>query len=214
MASNIYFISDTHFFHRRILEYCGRVPGSRGTVWDTVEAMNEGLRERWNKKVPKTATVYMLGDVAFGKDKSAVINFLYTLNGTKHLIYGNHDKLIRSNEKDFLRVFETIQEYKEVNVCKQKICLFHYAPRVWNGAHRGYWCLWGHSHGVLEPHGKSVDVGIDSPWVTGKQELAPFSFEEIQTFMYGREKIEHHGDKEECSVCRRCHGPEIRHACE
>lgn len=195
-GEKIFFTSDTHFWHKNILKYVARCAESRGQTFKDVKEMNEGLRERWNETVPKDGIVFMLGDTFFQRDADRCINYMKTLNGKKHLIFGNHDQIIRKNIEKFLSVFETISDYKEIKVGKQFIVLFHYAPRVWNKAHRGSWCLWGHSHGTLEPLGKSVDVGIDSPWVTGKPELRPFSFHEVKDFMEKQEfkKIDHHGD--------------------
>lgn len=203
---NTFFTSDTHFFHKNILKYCK----NRGDVWKTVEEMNEGLRERWNAFVPKDGVVFMLGDVLFGYKYKEMIPFLNSFNGTKHLIYGNHDQTIQKNDMHFLRrtgnvdgkwkkvgVYDSIQDYKEINVGRQHICLFHFAPRVWNKAHRGSWCLWGHSHGGLEPFGKSVDVGIDSPWILedlSSPPMRPFSFQEIKAFMDKQTVIDHHGE--------------------
>jgi hypothetical protein len=41
-------------------------------------------------------------------------------------------------------------------------------------------------HGSLPPFGKSVDVGIDSEWITGKYEGRPFHLDEILEFMKDR----------------------------
>ena len=54
----IYFISDTHFYHHRILEYTNR-------PFDRIEDMNETIIENWNKVVTPKDTVYHLGDVGF-----------------------------------------------------------------------------------------------------------------------------------------------------
>lgn len=150
--------------------------------------MDEGLRQNWNNIVkPRGDVVYILGDLSFCGDPEKAIKWLNSLNGTKHLVLGNHDKLVTKNQKIFEeKCFETISSYKEITVNGQMICLFHYAPRVWNRSHFNSWCLWGHTHGALEPYGRSVDVGIDSPWITGKIEHRPFAFEEIKEFMKDR----------------------------
>lgn len=84
--------------------------------------------------------------------------------------------------------------FHELNVQGQKVVLSHYGSRVWNKSHRGSWLLYGHSHGSLPPLGKSVDVGVDSPWVTGKPEYRPFNYEEIKVFMDKQtpEFLDHH----------------------
>ena len=176
----IWVTSDTHFSHNKILKYCP----NRGEVWgEDVIAMNNGLRDNWNHCVRPSDTVYLLGDVTFGHVPEKNVQYLKSLNGKKHLVFGNHDKIIKKNKELFSEVFESMQDYLEVSINGQHICLFHFAPRVWNKSHRGSWCLWGHSHGGLPPHGLSVDVGIDSKWVTGRYEHRPFSFNEIKAFM-------------------------------
>jgi calcineurin-like phosphoesterase family protein len=68
--------------------------------------------------------------------------------------------------------------------------------RVWNKSHHNSWHLYGHSHGSLPPHGKSVDVGVDCKEITS--EYRPLSFKEIKKYMDKRvgEKVDHHGDRD------------------
>lgn len=176
----IFFTSDNHIGHSNILKYCP----NRGDVWgEDVLAMNDGLRKNWNRVVQPGDTVYLLGDVTFDHKPDRAAEYLNSLNGKKHLVFGNHDKIIKKNKELFSSVFESMQDYLEVSINGQHVCLFHFAPRVWNKSHRGSWCLWGHSHGGLPPWGLSVDVGIDSRCVTGQYEHRPFSFDEIKSFM-------------------------------
>ena len=58
-GENLFFTSDTHFFHEGIIRFCNRPFGS-------VEEMNETLIRNWNEKVPEDGTVFHLGDFAFG----------------------------------------------------------------------------------------------------------------------------------------------------
>lgn len=51
----IWFTSDTHFGHKNILRFCKR-------PWNTVEEMDEGLIQNWNKVVGKDDIVFHLGD--------------------------------------------------------------------------------------------------------------------------------------------------------
>ncbi len=193
---NIFFTSDNHFGHKNILKYC---PG-RGKRWSTVEEMDDGMRDLWNQTVKPGDLVYMLGDVAFWSSPERIRTFIRTLNGNKFLCLGNHDQNISKNISVLSpSAFVQISTYKEIKVTDKalgldghKVCLFHYSGRIWNKAHRGSWLLWGHSHGELEPYGRSVDVGVDSPWVTGQAEYRPFSLEEVAAFMKGRDLVEHH----------------------
>lgn len=80
---NVWFIADTHFGHKNIIQYCNR-------PFETVEEMNEELIKRWNSKVKKEDKIYMLGDFALG-GIARVEELLSKLNGYKILILGNHD---------------------------------------------------------------------------------------------------------------------------
>ena len=47
---NLFFTSDTHFFHGRIIELCNR-------PFHSVEEMNEALITNWNRVVPRDGVV-------------------------------------------------------------------------------------------------------------------------------------------------------------
>ena len=78
-----YFISDTHFYHYNIIQYCNR-------PFDNIEEMNNRMIESWNSVVTQNDTVYFLGDFGFG-DKEKLSNICTQLNGTKIMLRGNHD---------------------------------------------------------------------------------------------------------------------------
>lgn len=79
-----YIIADTHFHHKKILEYEDR-------PFDTVEQMNEHIIRRWNQTVKKRDIIFHLGDVSFG-NKEQTKKIMDRLNGRKRLIMGNHDR--------------------------------------------------------------------------------------------------------------------------
>ena len=78
-----YFIADTHFFHRNVIQYSQR-------PWNTIEEMTEGLIKNWNARVGKDDRVFVLGDFAFG-NKEMIKMVVPRLHGKKILIRGNHD---------------------------------------------------------------------------------------------------------------------------
>lgn len=184
----IHFTSDTHWGHKNIIKYSNR-------PFKDVEEMNEALIKNWNERVAQDDTVYHLGDFAF-LPYDALKRTARRLNGTKHLILGNHDKTIIQSQTDLLKsgTFNSIQNYAEISYNGQFIVLFHYGQRVWNKSHRGSIMLYGHSHGSLPPFGKSVDVGVDSKEIT--HEYRPVTADEVLAYMSKREfvAVDHHGD--------------------
>src|SRR6056297_2500022 len=92
--SDIWVISDTHFFHSNILKFTDSTTGKliRGSRFDSVEEMNECMLDNWNSVVKPGDKVYHLGDVFIGP-KEDFQKFWPKLNGGKRLIVGNHDDI-------------------------------------------------------------------------------------------------------------------------
>lgn len=80
----MFFTSDTHFGHARIIELCSR-------PFKDVEHMNTEIVRRWNEMVHPQDTVFHLGDVALGKINES-LPIVSRLNGYKILVNGNHDR--------------------------------------------------------------------------------------------------------------------------
>jgi calcineurin-like phosphoesterase family protein len=173
----MYFISDTHFHHSKVIDYSRR-------PYSSVEEMNQSLIDNWNKIVKPNDEIYHLGDFGFGNANS-LQKIINSLNGKKHLILGNHD----TNTRDVFNTnfFSSVQNYKEIKINKQLLVLFHYGQRVWNKSHYGSIHLYGHSHGTLPPHGRSVDVGVDCKEITN--EYRPVHLNEILSYMNNKEVV-------------------------
>lgn len=178
--SNLFFTSDLHFGHKNIIKFCNR-------PFSSVEEMNDGLVARWNDVVKPNDTVWVLGDFAF-TNIDHIKEILERLNGNIHMVLGNHDHEIIKYRNQLLNsgLVKEICDYKELRMYGQKICLFHFAQRTWNAAHHGAWHLFGHTHGTMEPYGRSVDVGVDSSYILGAPVYRPYAYEEIAAFMDGR----------------------------
>lgn len=191
---SVFFISDNHYNHLNIIKYSQR-------PFTDADDMNSKMIAAHNAIVDYNDTVYFLGDLAFYREPAKIKALLNRLHGNKHLILGNHDKTIRNNPRDFIgdRLFQTIQDYKTITVEGQFIVMFHYGCRVWEKAHHGAWLLYGHSHGSLPPHGKSVDVGVDAKFVLGTAPYRPLEFSEIKSFMDKQsfQSVDHHGEKDD-----------------
>jgi calcineurin-like phosphoesterase family protein len=164
----IYFTADTHFGHAAIIEHSQR-PFASVTEMDTT------LVAQWNGVVQPRDTVYHLGDFCY-KSVTKPEAYLKKLNGTIHLIRGNHDnETIRLCGEQFASVSDLL----EVVIEGQRIVLCHYAMRVWPKSHNGSWHLYGHSHGTLTPElgSKSLDVGVDC------HGYYPLAFSKLQTLI-------------------------------
>lgn len=94
-GQNVFVISDNHFFHRRIIEFCSR-------PFQSVEEMDETMFNNWNNTVSDDDVVLFGGDFVVGSrsqgtDKDTAAKLLYdNLNGTKLFMRGNHDKEVTS----------------------------------------------------------------------------------------------------------------------
>lgn len=165
MSIDVWFTSDTHFGHKKMLDF---------RPFSTTEEMDEALIANWNERVGKTDRIYHLGDFSFS-NKERTTEIIKRLNGQIHLVKGNHDKSMDR----LASMFTSFQEYKTIKIGDQRIVLLHYAMRVWDMSHYGSWALYGHSHGNLadDPNAFSMDVGVDP------NRLAPISFEEIRVHM-------------------------------
>ena len=178
----IFFTSDQHFGHKNIIHLCDR-PFS-----DTVQ-MNNFMTYKWNSVVTPDDVVYVLGDIAY-KMARHFSSYMEPLNGEKHLIIGNHDKL---PPIEYERHFKTVQTYLEIKLGSQRIVMFHYPMVSWNHRGMGSWHLYGHVHGVhLNVHKavKAYNVGVD---VNG---FAPMSYDQIGEIMESR-NVKISEDKEE-----------------
>lgn len=178
----LFFTSDHHFSHSKIIDYCDR-------PFENVHEMNNELIRRWNEKIPHNGIVFYLGDFAWGRTTNA--QYLLTkLNGTKHLIIGNHDKTVLKKEYT-KELFASIQYYakirvedKEINKSYQEICLMHYPILNWDNIRQGSWHLFGHTHDSLlhhKTHGLTsnlacLDVGVDCEY----SNYTPLSYYEIK----------------------------------
>lgn len=164
----IFFTSDQHFYHKNIIKYCNR-------PFSSVEEMNQTLIQRWNEKVKKEDTVYILGDFTF-KNWSVLLE---QLSGIKILILGSHDK----NYESALNYFKFITSLYELHLNELSITLCHYPMRSWPKSHFNSWMLHGHHHkdiSNLTP-GKILNVCVDL------HEFYPISLEEVKSYMATRD---------------------------
>lgn len=99
MSTNIFFIGDTHFGHKNIINFESVKPFR---PFASIEEHDEELVKRWNRVVRKGDTVWHLGDFAFGSKHIATAG---RLNGQKKLVLGNHDHYPSS---EYLKYFDKL----------------------------------------------------------------------------------------------------------
>lgn len=169
--SNIFFTSDLHFWHKKVIKYCNR-------PYTSLEQMNEHLIRRYNSFVHKDSIVYFLGDISFaGVIKTTGI--LSRLNGFKVLIKGNHD--YKWKDAKWLKMgFNAVCDDYTLYIENYKLQLSHYPyyPTLWEQIKtvvlfqklryldnrlqdKGDWLLHGHVHNSWKIRRKMINVGVD-----------------------------------------------------
>lgn len=195
-----YISSDIHFNHLNVLKYCPHrwldYDGFSPPDWDSVSLMNEKIISNWNSMITPDDEVWILGDCAMGKIENAP-PLIRRLNGSKHLVLGNHDKtlhkLIKANPDTLSDLFVSIQSYKEISHKfggkKHMICLSHFPMRFWNncGSTPSSLHLHGHLHGSpCDVPGRIKDIGMDT------NNLFPYLLDDVVESLLKIEVKEHH----------------------
>lgn len=172
-----FFTSDTHAFHKRIVEFTNR------GIETNIEGHTDWLVNKINSSVKAGDLLYILGDVAFSNDFHKVAEFLERINGQKIVVKGNHDD---TSLLEDLADYGVIQKWDHIVTTKVKdnhVVMCHYPIMSWDRQRYGSWHLHGHSHGNLsESKGLMLDVGIDNSYnLFGTHKV--FSEDDIENFM-------------------------------
>lgn len=192
----------THYSHKNICRGVSQWEVNEGNQrtrdFNTLEEMNDVLVNNINALVKENDTLWHLGDWSFGGHQQIKI-FRDRLNCKNiNLVFGNHDQHIEPNNSPYRNLFKSVQYYKELDirvdrkwnqVQKVKICMSHYAMRVFNKSHHGAIQLFGHSHGSLpDLNNRQMDVGVDT------NNYYPYHLDEILDKMLCRpiEIVDHH----------------------
>lgn len=178
-----YFTADTHYAHANICRGTSRWPADKPVIrpHDTLEEMNAAIVDAINATVGEHDELYHLGDWSFGGAErvSEMRDRVRCLN--VHLVLGNHDKHIRTND----RRFATVREYYELDVGWATLVLMHYPIETWRSKSKGVLHLHGHTHTMAGPvtaPGR-MDVGVDASRATGRPPYAPWSEGEISSML-------------------------------
>lgn len=185
----LWFTSDHHFGHQRILEYCNRPFASIGE-------MDDALVDAWNNAVKEGDRVYYLGDFTLGSD---ALRYFRRLNGYIRALrlpwhhdyrwIEQHGAIVAAVGVECLPPMHVINVPDIlINGWALNITLSHYPMESWEQSHRGHWHLHGHVHGTREPRvgqGCILDVGVDSAYkLLGS--YRPFSLDEVKEIMATR----------------------------
>lgn len=114
--SGIFFTSDTHFGHSKIIDYCKR-------PFSSIEEHDKTLIQNWNNVVGQDDTVFHLGDFAYGNSQF-VSNIIRQLNGNIILIKGNHD--LRNMNPTLYNIFSDAVYQARILIDKQTVYLNHF----------------------------------------------------------------------------------------
>ncbi|MGH9186526.1 MAG: metallophosphoesterase family protein [Acidimicrobiales bacterium] len=168
-----WFTADLHLGHANIIEYSSR-------PFDSVDAMNRALIDRWNEVVAADDEVWMLGDFALGKTADT-LPLVAELAGRKILLTGNHDRCWPGHgwradgwEERYLEAgFDEIQHGDgTIDVGEHKPLACHFPYRGDSNdrdrfvdsrpVDRGQWLLHGHVHERWLQRGRMINVGVDA----------------------------------------------------
>lgn len=173
-AMTTWWTSDTHFSHANIIKYCDR-------PFRDVQEMNEALIEKWNSTVAPDDVVYHLGDLALGQAIERQIALTARLQGRKHLVPGNHDRIAESFEgrRDaarFVPIYEDagwsiLPEWFEHSIGKHRVVVSHFPYvgdsldedryRQYRPRDSGLPIIHGHVHKLFAVLGRQFNVGVD-----------------------------------------------------
>lgn len=174
--AEIFFISDTHFFHDNIYKKFKLPDGAPARPFPSAYDGDHLMLKNWNARVRPQDKVYHLGDVTFRYD--GVFNELMScLHGHKRLILGNHDKL---GNGSLQRWFEKIDLWTGGKFKKYGFVASH-IPLRRDQFRSGEFNVHGHTHHNLlkEPgyvnvcveHTNYTPVHIDELIALGKSQL-------------------------------------------
>jgi calcineurin-like phosphoesterase family protein len=127
----IYLTTDTHFFHDRMVEFCGRPQ-------DHTQITGKNLLQL---QVEPTDILIHLGDIAMGHDQEAHDQFIKPLKMRKWLVKGNHDR--KSDHWYLENGWDFVCNYFN-GTFFQKNIVFSHIPVAWD--HRYDLNIHGHFH--------------------------------------------------------------------
>lgn len=204
MRRKIFFTSDWHIGHKKVLEYSNR-------PFRDLDHMHKVLVNNFNTIVPKFGVTYFLGDMGFCSNE-LLKSIIYQLNGTKILILGNHDRGMNSM---YQQGFDVVLHGASLVIANELVTLTHcplrgiyredtegmkgsVAGENWHKENKhtkfsinntGGFHLHGHTHA---PNNGKSKVKLDKQWDIGVDgnNYRPVSISQIESwiFKYGEVK--------------------------
>jgi len=167
----IWFTADYHLFNENVIEYCKR-------PYKNSQHMNKVLIMNYNRLVSVDDTVYFLGDLSLkGIEFKPSLNALVgKMNGEKHLILGNHDRL---SVRDYLEMgFESVHSSLDLDL--EGLRLVHDPTIAYTYPSQIF--LAAHVHTLYVTYKNIINVGVDA-W-----NYNPVSLEQIRDLVKKNEK--------------------------
>jgi len=167
-----YFIADLHLGHKNMIRAMLRFYPHSTTLFESIEAHDAHMLGAINCTVKPNDELIILGDFAQlpGKYRAQIKCKKVSL------IRGNHDPVQKS-----LNVFGEIPwmvytKLRSGDGKSLKCVLCHFPLAYWDGSHRGWAHLHGHTHGQREVtlddafgyHRRMMDVGVDALYQLNK----------------------------------------------
>lgn len=171
MGANIWFISDTHFWHQNMYSFVDA--GGRRIRERFVDAA-EGdayMIQRWADLVRGSDHIYHLGDVCMNRENhggDAFVRLIRSLPGHKRLVLGNHDHL---KIKWYIEAgFEKIRGSAMVD----GLLLTHYPVHPSSIGFKVIGAVHGHTHQQPDISPKHLNVSVE------RTDYAPISLDEVK----------------------------------
>lgn len=167
----IYYIGDTHFGDKRVMELAGR-------PYSSTTEMDSDILRKWNRRVKSDDTVYILGDFAFDDVAAQVIE---RLRGKKVLMLGNHDEAL---SLETLHKFDGVKTIDTIDDDGRSVCLCHYPLLSYNRSVYGGFHVFGHIHKNSNDKAYSLQAQLPNSFNCGADVIGftPRTLDELIAF--------------------------------
>ena len=166
----IFFSSDHHLFHTKIIREMGR------QNFENIEDHNELIIERHNNVVSENDTCYFLGDfILETSDLSLIGPTIERFNGKKILVLGNHDTGARI--KEYVKFFNKVVAYETLGNKSSRnadILISHVPVHPCNLVDRFKYNIHGHLHEYSVDDPRYICVSME------QIDYTPISLDEVR----------------------------------